>query len=120
VPTAAQDRGRRGPLAALLILLSLVLGSATAAGGADLRGPSARLGSSRHVPAAAVLPAGARSAVDEEIAGSAAGSSVPPTAPGIVTERLRARPAAGFRPGAEAAVAGPASASYRARAPPAI
>jgi hypothetical protein len=113
----AQDRVGRGPFAALLILLSLVLGSVTAAAGADLRGPSTRLGSSRHSTATALIPSPARSPLDEEIPGP--GPSLLPFVPGIVTESLPARPGAESRPAAGSAVPRSATASYRARAPPA-
>ncbi|MGA9582968.1 MAG: hypothetical protein WBR13_13470, partial [Allosphingosinicella sp.] len=67
MPTTGQDRAGGGPFAALLILLSLFLGSTTAAAaGADPRGPSTRLGSGRHNVAAALLPTGARHAVEDE------------------------------------------------------
>jgi hypothetical protein len=117
VPTTAQDRVRKGPFAALLILLSLFLSSATAASGADLRGPSTRFGAGRHNTAAALLPSPARSPLDDETPGS--GPSLLPSVPGLVTEKLPARPEAEFRPSARSAVPRPASASYRARAPPA-
>jgi hypothetical protein len=119
VPTTAQDRVPRGPLAALLILLSLFLGSATAAAGADLRGPATRLGSSRPGSATALLPTAARNSLGDETSGAAAGPSVLPSAPGLVTERLWTRPRAEFPSGAWIAVPKPAGASYRARAPPA-
>ena len=118
MPKTAQDRVSRGPFAALLILLSLFLGSATAAG-ADLRGPSTRLGSGRHNPAAALLPSATRSSLEDEDRASGTGPSLLPSIPGIVTEGLRAPPRAGFPPDARAAAPRPASASYRARAPPA-
>src|SRR5688572_31522794 len=90
----AQDRLRRGPFAALLILLSLVLGSAgAAAAGNDVRGPAARPGSSRHA-AAALLPTATRNTLDDDVRRDGAGSSLPPSAPGIVTETLWARPPA--------------------------
>lgn len=118
MPKTAQDRVRKGPFAALLILLSLVLGSATAAAGADLRGPSARLGPARHNSGAALLPSPARSSPDDDAPGS--GPSLLPSGPGIVTERLAARPSADFLPFDRSDVARPASANYRARAPPAV
>src|SRR5688500_12473830 len=90
----AQDRITRGPFAALLILLSLVLGSASTAAGADIRGPRARPGSGRHGAVTALLPAGTRNALDDEASGEGAGSSLPPSAPGIVTHALWARPLA--------------------------
>jgi hypothetical protein len=120
VPKAAQDRIRRGPFGALLILLSLFLGSATAtAGAADFRGSAARLGSARPSLAPVLLPPGTRNLLDDEARGSGHGPSVPPSVPGIVTERLRSRPSAELPSRAWAAALRPASASYRARAPPA-
>src|SRR5687768_4765301 len=114
----AQDRIRRGPFAALLILLSLVLGSAgAAAAGHDVRGPAARPGSSRHA-AAALLPSATRNTLDDEVRRDGTGS-LPPSAPGIVTETLWARPPAKAASAAWSAVPGPAGAPYRARAPPA-
>lgn len=119
MPTTAQDRVSRGPFAALLILLSLFLSSATAAAGADLGGPSTRLGFGRHSPAAALLPSPARSSLDDETPGSGSGPSLLPSGRDIVTEGLSTRPLAELRPAANSAVPRPASASYRARAPPA-
>ncbi|HYW15560.1 MAG TPA: hypothetical protein VE891_05335 [Allosphingosinicella sp.] len=115
----AQDRVRKGPFAALLILLSLFMGSATAAAGADLRGPSTRLGSSRHNPATAFLASGIRNPLDDEGRDSAGGPATFPFGPAVVTETLETRPAAGFRPADRAAAQRPSTASYRARAPPA-
>lgn len=118
MPTTAQDRVRRGPLAALLILLSLFATSGTAAAGSDLRTP-ARLGASRHAQATAVLPSGIRNSSDDEPLGGGAGASVPPSAPGIVTERLWTRPRAETLAASSAALPRPPRAAYRARAPPA-
>ncbi len=118
MPTTAQDRIRRGPLAALLILLSLFATSGTATAGSDLRSP-ARLGTSRHGPATAVLPSGTRNSSDDEPLGSPAGASVPPSAPDIVTERLWTRPRAETPIAEPAAPPRPRRSAYRARAPPA-
>lgn len=118
MPNTAQDRVRKGPFAALLILLSLMLGSATAAAGADLRGPSTRLGSSRQGPVTALLPSPARSSPDDEA--PSPGPSLLPSAPRIVTERLAERPSAEAPPPVLSGAARPAGASYRARAPPAV
>ena len=116
----AQDRVRRGPLAALLILLSLVLAAGTAAAtGGSIESAAARLGSSRHGTATALLPPGTRNALDDEAPGLDTGPSNAPSTPGIVTKRLWARPAAGTSSGAGPAAPRPASAAYRARAPPA-
>ena len=120
MPTPAQDRLKRGPLAALLILLSLMLGSASAAaGGGALNGPAARPGSARHGAATALLPSGTRNALDDEAAGEGPGSALPPAAPEIVTKALWARPAGEAASAAWSAIPRPAAASYRARAPPA-
>jgi hypothetical protein len=120
VPTPAQDRVRRGPLAALLILLGLVLASGTAAAaGYDLSTPASRLGPIRPGQATALLPPGTRNPLDGEQSDPATGPSPLPSAPGIVTERLGARPRAEGPSSAQAAVPPPPVASYRARAPPA-
>jgi hypothetical protein len=120
VPTAAQDRVRRGPFAALLILLSLLLGSAGAsAAGNDPRGPASRLGSSRQGTATALLPATARNPVEDETPGAGTGPSLPASAPYIPAERLWARPRADFPSSQLGALPGVPGAPYRARAPPA-
>jgi hypothetical protein len=117
----AQDRDRRGPFAALLILLSLVLGSASAAAaGSGTTGSATRLGSSRHIVAAALLPAGTRNPLEDEASSAGAGPSVLPSAPAIVTETLWATPWAEAPAAPAADVQRPTSASYRARAPPAF
>lgn len=120
MPTAAQDRVRKVPLAALLILLSLVLGSANAAAaGSDLREAASRLGSTRQGAAAALLPPTTRNLLDDDEAGAGAGPWVLPSTPGIVSERLPARPAAEAVPQSRSEIPAPARAAYRARAPPA-
>jgi hypothetical protein len=120
VPMTAQDRVRRVPLGALLLLLSLFLGSAAAASaGGDLREPLARLGSSRQGTATALLQSGNRNSSDDEALGTGDGCSVPPSGPGVVTRLLWARPLAEPSSGRSFAHARPTYASYRARAPPA-
>ena len=120
MPTPAQDRARRGPFAALLILLSLLLGSANAAAaGGDIRAPASRLGSSRQGSATALLPAGTRDPLDDEASGGAPGPSLLPDRPRIVTERLAARPSAEAPSPSQNILAEPAGSPYRARAPPA-
>ena len=121
MPTTAQDRTTRGPVAALLILLSLLLGSATSASAADLQGPATRLGSTRGGPSTALLPAGTRNPLDDEAPGPDVGSAFPPPADfAPVTERLWTRPGAQFTSGEAAPLTLRPGASYRARAPPAL
>ncbi|HEX8449198.1 MAG TPA: hypothetical protein VF652_06365 [Allosphingosinicella sp.] len=121
MPTTAQDRTTRGPIAALLILLSLVLGSAASASAADLQGPAARLGASRGGPSTALLPAGTRNPLDDEAPGPELGSALPPPAvSGPVAEALWTRPGAGFATAKDSPPRRLAGASYRARAPPAF
>jgi hypothetical protein len=120
VPSTAQDRDRRGPFAALLILLSLLLASGPAAAAVDdVRAPAARLGSSRQAAATALLPPGTRNPFDDEISGPGDDPGLLPSRPGIVTERLWARPPAEAPSHEWGAVPQPPGASYRARAPPA-
>ena len=119
MPSPAQDRDRRGPLAALLILLSLFLTSGTAAAGYDVQDPASRLGSGRQGTATALLPPGIRNPLDDETSNGESGPTLLPSGPGIVTERLWARPLAGAPSLAFGEVPRPSSASYRARAPPA-
>lgn len=120
MPTTAQDRTGRGPFAALLILLSLVLGSATAAAASvETSGPATRLAPARQNGAAALLPSAARNPLEDEANGTGAGPSVLPYPPGIVTERLSARPGAESPSAVPAAVPRRAILPYRARAPPA-
>ncbi|HYJ82536.1 MAG TPA: hypothetical protein VEW26_06805 [Allosphingosinicella sp.] len=118
MPTTAQDRTGRGPLGALLILLSLLLSSgAAAAAGGDLRGPVARPGAVRTGPGSAILAAGTRNPLDDELAGD--GPAVPPSEAGPVTRGLWARPLADVPSGDRLPLPQAAFASYRARAPPA-
>jgi hypothetical protein len=119
VPTPAQDRVRRGPLAALLILLGLVLASGTAAAAGFDLSTASRLGPSRPGQATALLPPATRNPLDEEESDPATGPSPLPSAPGVVTERLGARPRPETPSPVQAAVPHPPGASYRARAPPA-
>lgn len=119
VPKAAQDRIVRGPFGALLILLSLLMGSGTAAAaGFDVRQP-VRLGASRQSAAVGLLPSSIRTSSDEDELASGSGGSVPPSAPHLVTESLPVRPAAEPSFPADKVQAERPAASYRARAPPA-
>jgi hypothetical protein len=119
VPTTAQDRVRRGPLAALLILLGLLLTAGTASAASDdLRAPAARLGSSRNGSSTALLPPGARDPLDE-LAGAGGDPSLLACTPGIVTEPLPARPGSEAESGLPGSLPRSPTASYQARAPPA-
>lgn len=121
MPTTAQDRVRRGPFGALLILLSLFLSSgAAAAASNDFSRPSARPGSSRHGAAIALLPSGTRNPLDDEAGGRGGGSTVPPSGPRLVTESLWARPLTDGPSVAFVSLPRPTNATYRARAPPAF
>jgi hypothetical protein len=118
VPTRAQDRHQSGPLAALLILLSLLLGSGTAAAGPHaLAGPAARpaLGQS----GAFLLPPAFRSTLDDETPATGDGPAVLSGSPAVVTRLLWARALGATAAAPTAARARPAAFSYRARAPPA-
>jgi hypothetical protein len=119
VPTPAQERIGRGPFGALLILLSLLVGSGSAAfAGADIR-HSSRLSPSRQSASVAFLPAGIRNLVDDE-ASAAGGDAAPsPAEPRIVAERRWARPAADVSASRRVPLPAPAGPSHRARAPPA-
>ena len=119
MPTTAQDRVRRGPFGALLILLSLFLSSGGAAASSDLHESLARLAPSRHGAATALLPSGTRNPLDDEALGTGGGSAVPASAPGLVTELLWTRPLADRPSGGRIALPPPTNASNRARAPPA-
>jgi hypothetical protein len=119
VPSQAQDRIVRGPFAALLILLSLLVGSGgAAAAGADIRN-SARLSPSRQSASVALLPAGTRNGLEDEASAASGDKAVPVCEAGIVTERPWARPAADAPGGDQAPLPEPAGPSHRARAPPA-
>lgn len=119
MPGSAQDRVRRGPLAALLILLSLILSAGPAAAtSSDIRS-SARLGASRPGTSTAILLPGTRNSLEDEAPGSGGGTSVPPPRPAIITEYLWARPAALDATASRFALPPPTSSAYHARAPPA-
>lgn len=111
---------RRVPLRALLILLGLFLtsGAAASAAGSELREPLARLGPTRQGATTALLPSGDRNSLDDEAVGTGGSSSLPPSAPGVITRLLAARPLAEAPLGRFARLPQPARAAYRARAPP--
>jgi hypothetical protein len=119
VPTKAQDRMSGGPFGALLILLSLLIGSGTAAAaGLDLRPSGDRLAPGRASAQVALLPQDPRNASDEDATG--AGAALPPSAPGPAGRSLWTRPAAKAAVAARISLPSPADPSNRARAPPAV
>jgi hypothetical protein len=116
VSNPAQDRMQRGPLAALLILLGLFLGSGPAAATTSgFAAPAAR--AERQGAAAAYLGSASRSTLDDEKVG--AGPLVLPSHPRLVTDRLWTRQGAGFPVPAADQPPRPSLLLYRARAPPA-
>ncbi len=117
--TPAQERIGRGPFGALLILLSLLVGSGNAAAAsADLR-HSARLSPSRQSAAVALLPSAARSTAQDEACASGGDPADSPSGPRVVAERLRAGRAALPAFGHQAELPRTTGLSHRARAPPA-
>jgi hypothetical protein len=115
----AQTRVRTSPLAALLILLSLVLGAggaaATAGDGLD---PAARAGRDRDGAAVALFRAPDRNRLPDEGPGPDTAPFAPPRPPRIVTGLLGARPAATPEAAAPLPRPAPRTVAYRARAPP--
>lgn len=117
VPKLAQDNIRRGPIAALLVLLSLFASSGAIAGAApNGRDTVTRPGSARPGAAASTIRSADDLLADE--AGDTA-SFVPPPPPRIVAEPLFAGPAQTIAPAAFSAPRAGAASPYRARAPPA-
>ena len=119
VPTRAQMRETRGPLAALLILVGLLF-SAGAVSSTGIRDGSVRLGSARQGSAPSLVRASEAASAADEATPDDVSSFVPPPEPRVVFERLALRPADPLFPQSDAARARPATASYRARAPPAV
>jgi len=119
VPDRAQEGVRRGPFAALLLLLGLVLSSGPFAGGVQsIRDPGPRLGSARFgAPTSALRFTGQRVVSDDAAATDA--PTVLPPAPRIVVEPLTARPLPPVAAESPSELSPVATASYRARAPPA-
>ena len=114
----AGDKDRRAPLAALLVLFGLLLGTGSVTNAqAGLRSPGARLVQSGKVPAH-VLP-GSRAILSDEEARPDAQPVAPPAGPAIVP--ARSSPAA-LPQAAKRSFFNPhpaPTARYRARAPPA-
>ena len=119
MPKPAQDRYQRGPIAALLILLGLFLGSGPAAAtGAGIAQPAARMAAGRPGQAA-LLHASARSLLDDEAPDGRDRPLLRPARPDIVTLFLSARPHSGLAEAADLVRPPPGDFLYRARAPPA-
>jgi len=119
VPYQAHDRVRRGPFAALLILLGLLLSSGAVTGSASVpRSSAARQSSDRAGAAILVARFEERSVLSGETPDP--DSFAPPASPRIATSALWVRPLAQAGLGASPSFLQPAYRSYRARAPPAL
>ncbi len=119
MPRPAQERGSRSPVAALLILLGLLLGSGGTISGFEARDGSARLGSDRHGAPASLLRTAQRAPSPDDDEGSGPGAAGPARAADVVTVALASRPGTAAAAAPAFALAEAAPASYRARAPPA-
>ena len=120
VPRMADQSVRRGPLAALLLLLSLLLGVAPATGAVQSLGDPLAGFDSAHLgaPPAKIRPA------DRDVIRAKAPDADPisfdqPPEPCLVVERLPGRPLPRLALLASREVAQFAGAHYQARAPPA-
>lgn len=118
MPDEALKQARHGPLAVLLLLCGLILGSAAAPAAAfDGEGPSSRPAHSRSAKGLVVLRTAARDlALEEE------GADDPPILPSdarIVTLSLAVRPGLSYTAWDRTPPSRRRIASYRARAPPA-
>ena len=112
-----EDRDRRAPLAALLILVGLLLGAGSVTNAqASLRDPGARLAQSSKA-AAHVLPGG-RAILSAEDARPEPQPFLPPSLPAIVSD-LSAAAALQQRAAPSLTPDNAPPAGYRARAPPA-
>ncbi|HYG29792.1 MAG TPA: hypothetical protein VD887_06205 [Allosphingosinicella sp.] len=115
MPEEALKQARQGPLAVLLLLCGLILGSAGPATGVAAEGPDSRLAQSRPAKALVALRTPAREAVAED---DDRFDDVPALDAAVVSEAtgrpapLRSAAAASFGPSHSFS-------SYRARAPPA-
>jgi len=119
VPTKAQIRETRGPVAALLILVGLLF-SAGAFSGAGVRDASIRLGPARQGSATSLVRATDSAMLSDEATPEDGTSFVPPAEPRRVVERLALRPSNRVPADTPPTRATRGAASYRARAPPAV
>jgi hypothetical protein len=115
----AQERARRGPVAALLILLGLLFGSGSGLAAGFDSGQGAQLGSQRHGAPAILLRSAHRDATPDDDKGPEPGASPVPRPSGVVTTLVAARPGSPFQAAADLRLPRAAAAAYRARAPPA-
>ena len=120
MPKPAQDKMTRGPFAALLILFSLLLSSGTAAAASGNPSSAARLSAGRQGATAAILQSSVRFTDEEAADGEGDWPPLLPHRPDVLTVRLWLVPAAGASAASTAHLPRTATASYRARAPPAV
>lgn len=119
-PASARDAMRRAPVAALLILLSLIAGPGPVSGaGSALRDPLTRLAPARSAAGTGVVSARPRDGGSDETSDPHAAPSLLPPGPRILVKSLSATPLPLLGPKASAKPANIAAAPYRARAPPA-
>lgn len=116
MPNSAHDRAGRGPFAALLLLLGLIIGTSTAAApGADLRIGSASK-PDHYRPSAFFRCQGV---LADDKCGDDTSSFVEPPPPQVRTERLFERPGADGATLTPFTFAAGTDSHYLARAPPA-
>ena len=120
MPRSVYEGDRRGPFAALLILIGLLFSSGSlAAPGGSLRDAGARAGSVRAGTAAPSLRSADAATPADDAGRSATPSFLRPPPPHIVFELLAARPRQQGEIRALALAAKAPVAPYQARAPPA-
>ena len=120
MPRLAQQGDRRGPLAALLIVLGLLLGAGPAStSSASARDAFARPGSLRQGATVSLPRSTDQSTLSEEESGADPFSFVPPVPPQIVLDGLASWPSGVDFASVNSPSGQSAAAPYRARAPPA-
>lgn len=120
MPNRAHSGGDRGPFAALLILLGLLVSSGPIAGVAQsVRDATPRLGSLRPAGAATSLRSSDRVALANQTSVLADDSFTPPSPPTITRADLTLRPAVSGTGKAFSDLPQRSASSYQARAPPA-
>ena len=120
MPKTAQDRMQRGPIAALLILFGLFLGSGPAtANVAGVAAPAARTVVGRQGLAAALSHPASRSTLHDESSDGAGGPPVLAARPDVVTQALSIGQSDRTPAALPVLLPQPGARFYRARAPPA-